>query len=244
MMVTICVPPELAGLLELPVRTMFWDGTGEPPAGCASVTFWVPPYLFSTQHTRRAGVAAMPALRVIQLLSAGVEHWSGDVPYGVVLCSGRGIHGRSTAELAIAGLLALLRDIPTYALQQRHAQWLPVEGESLDGKRVLIVGAGDIGQQVACVAEALGAQVTLVARRPHPGALGAHSVAELPRLLPEHDVVVLAVPATPATVGLVDAAFLAAMPGGAVLVNVSRGRVVDTDALLAELTAGRLRAVL
>jgi phosphoglycerate dehydrogenase-like enzyme len=71
-----------------------------------------------------------------------------------------------------------------------------------------------------------------------------HGVADLPRLLPGADVVVLTVPLTDATRGLVDAAFLARMPDGALLVNVARGKVVDTDALLAELTSGRLRAAL
>jgi phosphoglycerate dehydrogenase-like enzyme len=84
-------------------------------------------------------------------------------------------------------------------------------------------------------------ELTYVARTPREG---VHGTDELPRLLPEADVVVLIVPVTPETRGMVDASFLAAMKDGALLVNAARGVVVDTDALVAELTGGRLRAAL
>jgi phosphoglycerate dehydrogenase-like enzyme len=147
----------------------------------------------------------------------------------------------STAELALAGLLALLRQLPTFVAAQQRAQWQPVPGESLAGKRVLVLGAGDIGTHVAAAVRVFGATATLVARQPRAG---VSSFTDLPALLPAQDVVVVAVPNTPQTRGLVNAAFLAALPDGAVLVNVARGPIVVTDALLAELTAGRLRAVL
>jgi phosphoglycerate dehydrogenase-like enzyme len=89
--------------------------------------------------------------------------------------------------------------------------------------------------------EGFDARLTYVARTARDG---VHAMTELPRLLPEADVVVLVVPVTPETTGMVDASFLAAMRDGALLVNAARGVVVDTDALLAELAAGRLRAAL
>ena len=183
----------------------------------------------------------MPRLSVIQLLSAGVESWLPVVPPGVVLCNGRGIHGGPTAELAIAGLLAVLRELPRFVEQQRDRVWRPTEVHSLDGMRVLVLGAGDIGQRVASVVRLLDAEATLVARHRRSG---VEPIAALPELLAQHDVVVVALPLTADTEGLVDAAFLAAMRDGAVLVNIARGRIVHTTALVAELQAQRLRAFL
>jgi phosphoglycerate dehydrogenase-like enzyme len=106
---------------------------------------------------------------------------------------------------------------------------------------VLIVGAGAVGMAIARRLEPFDVTLTLVARRPRPG---VHGIEELPALLPYADVVVLVVPLTPATRGLVDADFLAAMPDGALLVNAARGPVVDTEALTAEVGKGRLSAAL
>jgi phosphoglycerate dehydrogenase-like enzyme len=151
------------------------------------------------------------------------------------------VHGASTAELAIAGLLATLRELPRFERQRHEHRWERVDTEGVTGRRVLVVGAGDIGWRVAAALRPLDAQVTLVARTAREG---VQPIADLPQLLPAHDVVVLAVPLTPDTRHLVDAAFLAALPDGAVLVNVARGAVVDTDALLAELQRRRLFAFL
>jgi phosphoglycerate dehydrogenase-like enzyme len=175
------------------------------------------------------------------VISAGVEPWLPVIPDGVRLYNGRGIHGASTAELAIAGALAVLRELPRFEESRRSRDWRPALTEGLAGNRVLVLGTGDIGSRVAEVARILDAEVSMVARRARPG---VHSVDELPALLPDHEVVVIAVPHTSQTHKLVDAAFLAALPDGALVVNVARGSIVDTDALLAELTAGRLRAFL
>jgi phosphoglycerate dehydrogenase-like enzyme len=160
----------------------------------------------------------------------------------VPLYSGRGIHGASTAELAVAGMLAVLRELPRFARAQEAHRW-DERGvtDGLDGARVLVLGVGDIGARVMDIARRLDAEVTAVARSARPG---VSTLAELPALLPQHDVVVVALPHTPQTERLVDALFLAAMPDNALLVNIARGAIVDTDALLAELTARRLRAFL
>jgi len=135
----------------------------------------------------------------------------------------------------------VLRELPRFVEQQRDRVWRVSEGHSLDGMRVLILGAGDIGQRVSAVVRLMEAEATLVARHQRPD---VEPMAALSDLLPQHDVVVVALPLTPETEGLVDAAFLAAMPDGAVLVNVARGKIVHTSALLAELQAQRLRAFL
>jgi phosphoglycerate dehydrogenase-like enzyme len=239
----ICLPDskavELVGELPAGIETVIWDGSGPPPEGSEDVSFLVARY---DLHAMTAdALAQLPALRVIQLLSAGVEAWLDRVPDGVVLCNARGVHGGSTAELAVAGILSVLRQLPHFVRTQAAHEWARTDTDGLDGKRVLILGAGDIGRRVAAAVEVFDAHVTFVARRVRDG---VHGLTELPALLPEHDIVVVAVPHTTETHGLVDAALLAAMPDGALLVNIARGGIVDTEALLAELTAGRLHAFL
>jgi phosphoglycerate dehydrogenase-like enzyme len=242
-MPTVCLPTEdaAAGVGELPpdVRIVVWDGAGSPPADFADVEFFVADYMGGPVEP--AVLAGAPRLAIVQLMSAGVEPWLGGVPPGVVLCAGRGVHGASTAELAVGGLLAVQRELPRFLAAQREHRWAPHQTSDLNGAGVLIVGAGDIGRRVATSVAAFGAEATLVGRSARDGVRGRD---ELPALLRGQAAVVLAVPLTPDTRGLVDAALLAALDDGAILVNVARGALVDTGALLAELTAGRLRAFL
>jgi phosphoglycerate dehydrogenase-like enzyme len=184
---------------------------------------------------------ALPRLRLVQLLSAGAEKFLGRLPEGVLLCNARGAHTPATAEWAMAAILAAQRGIPFFVREQAAGRWSFTTHSSLVGARVLIVGAGDIGQTIGRMLAGFDVELTYVARSARDG---VRSTAELPELLPHADVVIVIVPVTPETTGMVDAAFLAAMPDGALLVNAARGVVVDTDALLAELTAGRLRAAL
>lgn len=238
----ICLPDDNAanGVATLPdsAEVVIWDGQGPAPS---ETEFWVPAYMFDDAARRDAALAAMPKLRVVQLLSAGAEVWAGHVPDGVQLCDGRGIHGGSTAEWVLTAILSVLREFPRFVREQDAHRWKPRVTDELAGKRVLVVGAGDLGANVARRLRAFDATPTLVARRARDG---VHGVAELPALLPGADIVVLVVPLTADTTGLVDAAFLAAMADGALLVNAARGPVVVTEALVAELATGRLRAAL
>ncbi|HEY2167975.1 MAG TPA: 2-hydroxyacid dehydrogenase [Jatrophihabitantaceae bacterium] len=244
----LCDPNAPADVEPLPagIEVRVWqpgaDSAEDAPQWAAEVDMLVPAYTESSISDH--ALARFTALRVVQLLSAGVEPWLGRLPDGVALCSGRGVHGASTAELAIAGILNQLRRLAEFRALQLRGEWPDLAAartESLDGTRVLVIGAGDIGSRVADVCRTLGAEVTLVARRARDG---VHATAELPALLPAHEIVVLAIPRTPQTEAMVDVPFLAAMPDGALLVNVSRGVLVDTDALLAETVTGRLRAFL
>ncbi len=221
------------------VEIVVWDGTGDRPAEADRIEFFVARY--DAPPVPADVLAGLPRLKVVQLASAGVEPWLDRIPDGVQLCNGRGVHGASTAELALAGLLAVLRELPRFQDAQRARHWDRELTDGLAGRRVLVLGAGDIGSRIAAAARIFDAETTLVARSARPG---VRAIADLPALLPEHDVVAIAIPHTPQTHGLVDAAFLAAMPDSAVLVNIARGAIVDTDALLAELQAGRLRAFL
>ncbi|MET0840405.1 MAG: 2-hydroxyacid dehydrogenase [Marmoricola sp.] len=209
------------------------------PASADEVAFYVLAYRFRPSDGE--ALATLPKLQVVQTLTAGVEHIRGYVPDGVLLCNGRGIHDTSTAELAVGLVVASLRGIPQFVRAQERGEWAPERRESLADKRVLIVGYGQIGEAIEARLTPFEADVVRVARSARDG---VHAIAELPDLLPEADVVMLIVPGTEETTGLFDAAMLARMKDGALLVNVSRGPVVETDALLAELQSERLHAAL
>ena len=229
--------PQGRDLLSVPADVTVEVYAGELPSDPAGVEFWVPPFLASGPPVELA--KELPDLRVIQLLSAGAEVWVGRVPGGVTLCDARGVHDSSTSEWVLTAVLAYLREFPAFARAQAHREWAYRVTDELAGKRVLVVGAGSIGAAIEARLAPFEVSVTRVARRARPG---VYAVDALPELLPRHDVVILIVPLTSATHGMVDAAFLAAMPDGALLVNAARGPVVDTDALVAEVATGRIGA--
>jgi phosphoglycerate dehydrogenase-like enzyme len=227
------------GPLPDDVRVQVYDGSGPRPDGLADVELYVLPYLAGPEPARL--MASMPGLRVAQTLTAGVDDVRPLVPDGVTLCNAKGVHDASTAELAVALVLAAQRGVPEFVRAQDRGEWAHARRPALADSTVLIVGYGAVGAAVERRLAGFECTVLRVARSARPG---VEPVEALPRLLPECDVVVLTVPMTPATDGLVDAGFLAAMPDGSLLVNVARGAVVDTDALLAEVGTGRLRAAL
>ena len=209
------------------------------PESVAEVRFYVPPYQVGPGQ---GGVLErMPQLKVVQTLTAGVDHIRDGVPDGVLLCNGRGIHNASTAELALTLTLASLRGIPGFVDDQHAGRWNQGWRQSLADSTVLIVGYGDIGRDVERRLVPFEVDVLRVARTARDG---VHVLADLPELLPRADVVILIIPGTSETKGLVDAEFLAAMKEGALLVNVARGSVVVTDDLVAALDSGRVRAAL
>jgi phosphoglycerate dehydrogenase-like enzyme len=209
------------------------------PDSVGEVAFYVPPYQMGSQAG--AALAQMTSLRVVQTLTAGVDNVRGRIPSGVTLCNGRGIHDTSTAELALALTLAGLRGLPRFVRQQDAHEWRSRFEDSLADKRVLLVGYGAIGSAIEARLRPFECEVVPVARRARDG---VHAIEELPDLLPTADVVVLIVPLTAATRGLVDAAFLDRLGDGALLVNVARGAVVVTDDLVGALAGGRIRAAL
>lgn len=210
-----------------------------PPPSVEEVRFYVPPYRFSAADY--VLLSRMPRLEVVQTVTAGVDHVRPFVPDGVALCNGKGIHDASTAELAVALVLASLRGIPGFVRAQDRAEWAPFSAPSLADRSVLIVGYGSVGAAIERRLDGFEVDVRRVARTPRDG---VHGMADLPDLLPDADVVILIVPITDETRGMVDAGFLARMKRGALLVNVARGPVVDTGALLEALHAGRLSAAL
>ena len=168
----------------------------------------------------------------------------------VIVTNARDVHGPVVAEHAIAVMLALAKKLPS-AMRFQHARawgqqamWAeePTIGE-ISGAKVVLVGLGSIGREFARRARALGTEVTAVREHPERGAETADAVAgmtELPRLLPEADFVVLAAPLTPGTSGVIDRERLALMKDGAYLINVSRGPLIDDEALIEALREGEI----
>jgi phosphoglycerate dehydrogenase-like enzyme len=227
----------LAGLPG--VRPVRYASGASLPAEATDAEVLIPGPLRAGE--RGALVEGLPKLKLIQLLSAGAEDWIGALPDGVLLSTCRGAHGGSTAEWVVAVLLSMCRELGGFAADQAARRWNRHTTDTLQGKRVLIVGAGDLGNELRRRLEPFGTTNTMVGLRPRDG---VRPVAELPALLGSQDVVVLMVPLTSRTRSMVDAGFLAAMADGAVLVNAARGPVVDTGALRVELTSGRIAAAL
>lgn len=228
----------IEGVEDVSVR--IYDGrTDERPGDPAEVDLYVPPFV-ATPRSREI-VVEMSNLQVIQLQVAGVDTFLPLVPEGVVLCNARGVHDASTAEWVVGGIIAAQREFPGFRDAQREGRWDWHMTDALTDRTVMIVGYGSVGAAIERRLTPFEAHVIRVARTARDG---VHPVSALPGLLPEADVVVLIVPSTAETTGLVDKTFLACMKDNALLVNAARGIVVDTEALLTEVTAGRLRAVL
>jgi phosphoglycerate dehydrogenase-like enzyme len=193
----------------------------------------------------------LPGLRVVQSFSAGVDYLLPLMPPGVVLCSAAGVHDTSVSEWVVAAILAMRRRLPEFGELQRRAEWVRDVAEpddfsnhpidDLEDRTVLVLGYGSIGKALALRLAPFGARVVGVAQHARPDAVTADS---LPRLLPDADVVVDLLPLTAHTRKFVDAEFFSRMKPGAMFVNAGRGGTVDTDALLAALRSGRIRAAL
>jgi phosphoglycerate dehydrogenase-like enzyme len=226
---------EAAGL-----RIGIFSGDEPGPADLSDVVFFTVPY---DQPYGTEPLGRMPGVRVVQALTAGYEHLTGRIPGGATLCNARGLHDASTAELALGLILAAQRELPRWVRAQDARRWEHAHTRSVAGSRVLIVGYGSIGAALDGRLRACEADVVRVARTPRPGA-DVYAVADLDQLLPTADAVVLVTPLTEQTRGLLDARRLALLPDGALVVNVGRGPVLDTEAMVAEASAGRLRAAL
>jgi phosphoglycerate dehydrogenase-like enzyme len=222
------------------------------------IEFWIAPI------SPRNAVQALPhleGLRVVQSLFAGVDWLLEVLPPDLILCDAQGLHNIPTAEWTVAAILAALKHFSFYFDVQRTGDWrrrkeaderyrslYPDTAESapltlqeeLYGKRVVIVGYGSIGRSIEERLTPFGVEIVRVARRARDG---VERISRLLDLLPAADVVVMIVPLTPETTGMIGERELAAMKQGALLVNAARGPVVKTDALLAALESGRIRAV-
>jgi phosphoglycerate dehydrogenase-like enzyme len=233
------------------------------------VEFWIPPmfgWLATPMFKHLRGV------KVVQCLLAGVDWILPWLPKDIVLCDGQGIHNTPVAEWIVGAILGRIKRFPELRDRQREQFWdgqvlpgtspakadmkdrqsfqggednqgLPyrILGDELAKKKILIVGYGGIGAEVERMIQAFDVEILRVARTAKEG---VSAIGDLEKILPQADVVVLLVPLTPETRGLMNAKALALMKLGALLVNAARGPVVETDALVAELVAKRIHAVL
>ena len=195
----------------------------------AHVGFFVPGYI---DNPNPEWMTRFPQLQVVELPTVGFDAALVHLPDGVTLCNAAGVHEQSTAELVVGLIIAKWRGLDRAARDMTEGTWDHRRGRSLQEAKVLIVGAGGVGSRIASALAPLGARTQLVGRARRDRVAGAD---ELPALLGDADVVVLAVPLTSETEGMVDHAFLSRMQDGALLVNVARGSVVVTQALLAHL---------
>jgi phosphoglycerate dehydrogenase-like enzyme len=222
------------------VEYVVWDGQDLPPRA-DEVEVCVPDYR-TTIRTMRA-FDRLPALRVVQTQLAGYDGQLELLPQGCVLANASGVHDDATAEHAVGLALAVLREIPEAV--RSHGHWTKLwDQRSLADSRVLILGYGSIGRAVADRLVPMRSEITGVASKARDDALvgRVHGVDELPALLGDQHVVIVLLPLGEATRGFVDDTVLAALPDGAVVVNVARGGVLDTEAVLRH--AGRLRFAL
>ncbi|MFJ4786930.1 2-hydroxyacid dehydrogenase [Streptomyces sp. NPDC088794] len=242
------IPPEqIQGLPEGP-NYLFWNGEEDFPADPAGCAYYVVPYMKPAEVLLRP-LPGLSSVEVVQTLSAGIdtlEPGLKHLPAGVRVCNARGVHEASTAELALTLILASLRGVPDFVRGMDRGEWRGGFRPALADRNVLIVGYGSIGSAIEDRLTPFEvARVARVARSARTTERGpVHPLTELPALLPEADVVILITPLTESTRHLAGADFLARMKDGALLVNVARGPVVDTKALLAELESGRITAAL
>lgn len=219
------------------VEASIWrPGSADPFPGRTELL--VLPYMIPASEL--GGLDGLP-VGVVQSQTLGYDGVAEHLPKGLVYCNAVGVHEASTGELALGLVLASLRGIADAVRSAGRGEWRHRRQPGLSGKRVLLLGAGGVGAEIEKRLEPFGAELRVVARTPRGGIFGLPS---LPGLLPWADVVIVAIPLTDQTRGFVDAGFLARMRDGALIVNVSRGEVFDTGALLAELLAERLHAAL
>ena len=183
----------------------------------------------------------------MQSQSIGYEGIGDHLPPGHVFANAASVHETSTAELAVALTLASQRHLPTFVRAQDERRWAPEFSESLADRRVLLLGYGGVGKAVAARLAPVRGRADAWSRRARGSKTGCRCTAssELLELLPRgRDRDRDACPAARRPSHIIDAAALAALPDGALVVNVGRGPLIDTDALVADVERGRLRAAL
>ena len=208
-------------------------------ANLDDITIYIPRYmggLAALELSRR-----MPNLKILQMPNAGYEDAIEFTRPGMTLCNGRGIHDASTAELAVGLTIASLRGFPDFVRNQVKGAWVHKRYQSINDKKIAIIGFGSIGKTVA--RNLSGFDVTVVPFS-RSGSDGSLKISELDQHLPTFDVVILILPLNDESRKMFDKERLALLKDGALLVNVARGGIVDTDALVAELNSGRITAAL
>ncbi|MEY4967427.1 MAG: hypothetical protein RIQ73_126 [Actinomycetota bacterium] len=230
-----CEFSELAipkSLEALPIRAAFPE-----PEILASIQFYVPPYMAGARALEP--ISQMSSLEVIQSPNAGVDDLLEILPPGVTLCNAQGVHDASTAELAIGLAISARRGVATFMANQIKGEWIHERRSALADSRVGIIGMGSIGSLIARQLEVFNVEVIGFSRS---GSNSTKTMAEFDTLLPTMDVVILILPLTSQSHHLMNRTRIDAMKPGATLVNVARGGILDTEALVDALNRGHITA--
>jgi phosphoglycerate dehydrogenase-like enzyme len=242
---TVAVPDEqlaeaLSGVPGPAAEVVVWDLTGPPPR--PSFDLVVVPYM--SPPSLLEGLAGV-RVRVVQSQMLGYDGVAEALPAGATYCNAVGIHEASTAELAVGLIIASQRRLPAFVRAQAARSWSHAGTRALADSHVVVLGSGGVGRAIADRLRPFEVELTRAARTTRvEGDETVVGMDGLGELLPRADVVTLALPLTPETAGLVDAAFLDRMRPGSLLVNVGRGGLVVTEDLVAAVRAGRVRAAL
>ena len=205
----------------------------------SKVTFYVPWYMGGKPALELT--KQMPNLRILQVPNAGYDDAIEYLRPGMTLCNGKSIHNDSTAELAVGLTIASLRGFPDFIRNQDKSDWVSGTFKSINDRKIGIVGFGSIGTTIAKMLAGFAVEVVGFTQS---GRDNTVAISDLDKHLPSLDVVILILPLTKDSKHLFDARRLALMKDGALLVNVARGGVVATDALVKELNSGRITAAL
>jgi phosphoglycerate dehydrogenase-like enzyme len=236
----------LARLEPLPgdLRGAVWDLRSEPEgAALEEIDAVVLPYIDASAVL--GSLAKASNLQLVQTQSTGYDGVPEAAGASAAVATAAGVHAAATAELAVGLVLAKLRGIDAAVRDQQTGSWRPQRRLSLADRRVLLIGVGGIGHEIAKRLAPFEVELTRVGSSARTDEHGqVHAAADLVSLAASHDVLVAVTPLNEATHKLVNAEVLAALPDGALVVNVGRGPVVDTDALTAEVLSGRLHCAL
>lgn len=215
------------------------DGVAPFTEDLESIEFFVPKYMGGPAAISM--IDQMKSLKVIQSPNAGVDDLLAVLPQGVTLCNAAGVHDASTAELAIALSIASRRGFSDFARNQVAGTWVHERKPSLTDSNIAIVGFGNIGKMIASMLKPFDVRVNTFS---NSGRDGSFTMDHFDSMLPTFDLIILIVPLNSGTRHFMNATRLRSMKDGAALVNVARGPVVDTDALINELMTGRITAAL
>jgi phosphoglycerate dehydrogenase-like enzyme len=205
----------------------------------SEITFYVPTYMGgqpALELTKK-----MPNLKILQMPNAGYDDAMEYVRDGMTLCNGKSIHDDSTAELAVGLIIASLRGFPDFVRNQDKSDWVHVKNKSINDRKIGIIGFGSIGTTIAKMLSGFAVEIIPFTQSGRDNTI---AITDLNKHLPTLDVVILILPLTKESKHLFDAKRLSLMKNGALLVNVARGPIVETDALVKELNSGRITAAL
>ncbi|MFC5281581.1 NAD(P)-dependent oxidoreductase [Arcanobacterium canis] len=224
--------------IDIPgVNVVRWDLKGEAPGPLDIVVtgHWVP-------KDGAERVAAAGA-KLLQIGSIGYDSVNPDLPEGLQVANAATVHETATSEMVLTMLLAGLRNIPQMVADNKEHKWNVFYDEGLADKKVMLIGVGGVGKEIIKRLTPFSVDLTLVASRERDEDFGhVYSLEQIDDLLPHQDVVIIVIPATETTKGLVNKEFLAKMKDGATFLNAGRGTLAVTDDLVAE--GGRLKLLI